>query len=312
MAFDSFSIRRIDDNTRVDINDVDRIVCEEFGLEFSDKDYGHFYFKESEEELGSFQESISWAGLLHTIVYYSNINYGKASIYDIEAAMAWVKEHAVHFPHSAIVFTTKLMKFIESKGLYVFVNFHRDENRNRDEYYCSYNSYRIFRSESGVFECDDDGKLLQFYPDINNLLDEPEIRYRNIYGKIYFIPSVHSLVIPEGVTCIGDDFFRCGLVKDVIVFPKSLKAIGYCAFADSSLPDVAISNNVSKIGDFAFGNSIIHSIRLTSKIESSDSHRQFQGAKIVTLYVPKEWMEQGRSLSTGYVYLDDSENIEFF
>lgn len=312
MAFDSFSIRHKSDNKRVNVDELDKLVCEEFHFDFSEKDYGHFFFTESEEELGSFQESISWAGLLHTIVYYSNINYGKASIYDIEAAMAWVKEHAVHFPHSTIVFTTKLMKFIESKGLYVFVNFHRDENRNRDEYYCSYNSYTIFRNESGAFECDDDGTLMQFYPDINNLLDEPEIRYRNIYGKVHFKPSVHSLIIPEGVTCIGEDFFRCGLVKDVIVFPKSLKAIGYCAFADSSLPDVVISNNVSKIGDFAFGNSIIHSVRLTIHLDSSDSHRQFQDAKIGTLYVPKEWMKQNRSLSTGYVYLDYSENIEFF
>ena len=129
MAFDSFDIRLIRDNNRADLNEVDKLICEEFGLGLSDNDYGHFYFTESKEELGSFQKSISWAGLIHVIVYYSNINYGKASNYDIEAAMTWIREYAVDFPHSATVFTTKLVEFLKEKGFYIFVNYHRDEDR---------------------------------------------------------------------------------------------------------------------------------------------------------------------------------------
>ena len=88
MGFDSYTIRKIDDDSRVNLNDVDKLICEEFKLEFNETDYGHFFFTESEEQLGSFQKSISWAGLLHVIAYYSEIKYGKNSVYDVDAAMA--------------------------------------------------------------------------------------------------------------------------------------------------------------------------------------------------------------------------------
>lgn len=140
MAFDSFSIRKIADNSKVNLDEVDKMVCDEFNFEFNEKDYGHFYFTETEEELGSFQKSISWAGLIHTIVYYSYINYGKCSTYDIEAAMAWIRENAIIFPHSAIDFTTKLAEFLEQKGLYVFAHFLRDTDY-KDEYINTYNGY---------------------------------------------------------------------------------------------------------------------------------------------------------------------------
>lgn len=127
MIFDSFSIRKITDNSIVNIDELDKMVCNELNLELKDKDYGHFIFTESEEELGSFQKSISWVGLIHTIVYYSNIGYGKSSIYDLEAAMAWIKEYAINFPCSTLQFTSKLVLLLKQKGLYVFVNYHRDE-----------------------------------------------------------------------------------------------------------------------------------------------------------------------------------------
>lgn len=74
------------------------------------------------------------------IAYYSEIKLGKNSVYDVEAAMAWIKEHAVHFPHSAIVFTTKLMRFLTGKGLYVVINFNRTEDSDYNNYICDYDS----------------------------------------------------------------------------------------------------------------------------------------------------------------------------
>lgn len=125
MNFDSFSIRRASDNSSVNIDKVDMMICEKFHFKFKDKDYGHFYFTETEEELGAFQKSISWVGLVHTIVFYSNINYGKSSSYDIEAAMTWIKEYAIDFPHSAVVFTSELVEFLRQEVMYIFVNLRR-------------------------------------------------------------------------------------------------------------------------------------------------------------------------------------------
>ena len=97
--------------------------------------------------------------------------------------MAWVKEHAIDFPHSAIVFTSKLATFLKQRGMYVFVNFHRNEDRNEHEYVNTYNSYKILRNESGMFECDNDGKLLKFYPDPQNLLDKTRERERRTLSE---------------------------------------------------------------------------------------------------------------------------------
>lgn len=315
MAFDSFDIRKITDNSRADLNEVDKLICDEFGLEFSDKDYGHFFFTESEEELGAFQKSISWAGLIHVIAYYSNINYGKASDYDIEAAMTWIREYAVHFPHSANVFTTKLVKFLKEKGFYVFVNFHRDEDRNSNEYANTYNSYKIIKNESGLFECNDEGKLLRFYPDSQNLLDEAKVRETYTFGKSYYKPCIHSLIIPEGVTSLEHEFFRGGLVQDVIQLPSTLVSLGdkwnHGVFSDSCLPEIVIPDSVHSIGEFAFGNSRVKSLRFT-RIFECEYLRQFKGAYIETLFLPKEHLQQWQKGFDGYAFLHEVKNVDFY
>lgn len=321
MAFDSFSIRKISDNSEANLDEVDRMICDEFNLELTDEDYGHFFFTLTEEEqktLGHFgksQESISWAGLIHVIVYYSNINYGKSSIYDIEAAMAWIREHAIHFPYSALVFTTKLIKFLEQKGFYVFVNFHRDEGHNSNEYANTYNSYKILKNESGLFECDDNGKLLKFYPDSQNLVDEAIVRETYTFGKSYYKPCVHSLIIPEGVTSFEHDFFRAGFVKDCIQFPKTLLSLGDKwnpgVFSDTHLPEVVIPDNVSMIGEFAFGNSVIKRLRLLRLFEC-EYLRQFKGAQIETLCLPNECCGLWQHRFDGFAYLHDIQDVEFY
>lgn len=321
MAFDSFDIRKITDNSRADLHEVDKLICDEFGLEFSDKDYGHFYFTESEEELGAFQKSISWAGLIHVIAYYSNINYGKASNYDIEAAMTWIREYAVHFPHSAIVFTAKLVKFLKEKGFYVFVTFHRDEDRNSNEYTNSYNSHKILKNESGVFECDDEGKLLRFYPDSQNLLDEAKVREIYTFDKIYYKPCIHSLIIPEGVTALEHEFFRGGFIKNELVFPSTLTSIGShyedCVFANTRLSKVILPNSLEMIGCFAFGNSIIEELVYPQKMFDYPYLRQFKGTRIKHLSLPKElfgrvFEPKEKAIETLQAYDVSIDNIHYY
>lgn len=305
MAFSSFSIRRISDNTDVPLEEVDSIVRKELSLKDHEKDkpYGHFYFTETEEELGGFQKSISWAGLIHTVVYYSDIDYGKSTVYDIEAAMAWISIHAIYFPHSAIVFASKLMKVLKQSGYYVFVDFYRDDRGNPDEFVCSYDGHKIYRSKSGLFECDSQGKLLDFFPDSKNLMDETKVKemYR-LGGKSlvdYYRPCVHTLIIPEGVTSFEREFFRDGLVNDIIRFPSTLKQIGSdyedCVFAGSFLPEVIIPRTVKMIGRFAFGASHIKRLVFEDDIQCIYL-RQFKESVVDELVIPHAMWERNDGL----------------
>ena len=71
-CFSTFEIRSQHTQKSVDYNELDRLICEKFDLKYSNEDYGHFPFLEGEMH----QESISWAGLIHEIVYWSDIDYG--------------------------------------------------------------------------------------------------------------------------------------------------------------------------------------------------------------------------------------------
>lgn len=99
MPFDTFDIKRESDNSVVDIDIVDSMVCDKFNMTFSEKDYGHFFFTDG--TLNGMQKSISWPGLIHTVIYYSKIEWGKRTAYNMEATMAWVCTYAIHFPKSA-------------------------------------------------------------------------------------------------------------------------------------------------------------------------------------------------------------------
>ena len=67
--------------------------------------------------------------------------------------------------------------------------------------------------------------------------------------------SLTSVVIPNGVTSIGDSaFFNCSSLASVVI-PEGVTSIGVWAFKDcSSLTSVVIPNGVTSIGDSAFFN----------------------------------------------------------
>ena len=61
-----------------------------------------------------------------------------------------------------------------------------------------------------------------------------------------------DIVIPKGVTSIGDDaFYDCDSITSVSI-PKSVTSIGECAFAWSSLKSIELSKGVTSIGNAAF------------------------------------------------------------
>ena len=62
-----------------------------------------------------------------------------------------------------------------------------------------------------------------------------------------------DVVIPDGVTVIGEHAFRyCESLKSITI-PNSVTSIGNCAFADcESLKNITIPNSVSHIAKYAF------------------------------------------------------------
>ena len=61
------------------------------------------------------------------------------------------------------------------------------------------------------------------------------------------------VVIPEGVTKIGDEVFKNNESIQAVVFPTTLREIGNYSFADSGLTgDVYFPNNLESIGSFSF------------------------------------------------------------
>ena len=61
------------------------------------------------------------------------------------------------------------------------------------------------------------------------------------------------VVIPEGVTKIGDEVFKNNESIQAVVFPTTLIEIGNYSFADSGLTgDVYFPNNLESIGSFSF------------------------------------------------------------
>lgn len=118
--FDTFSIKRIADGSEADIMEVDKMLREHFNLQTNERDlpYGHFYF--TDRPMGS-QESISWAGLIHCVIYYSEINGGRKSTYDMVAALTWIKWAGILFPDSSVDFLSKMMGYLEQMGYYVYV-----------------------------------------------------------------------------------------------------------------------------------------------------------------------------------------------
>ena len=69
----------------------------------------------------------------------------------------------------------------------------------------------------------------------------------------WFTSTLTSVIIPSGITCIGQYTFSESKSLASITIPDSVTEIGYRAFYGcSSLAKITIPDSVTKIGDFAF------------------------------------------------------------
>lgn len=295
MEFESYSIKRMSDNSNVKLIDIDPLVCKGLGLEFSDKDFGHFYFTEPEDEMECDQKSISWPGLLHVIAYYSKIKYGRCDIYDVEAAMAWVRQYAVTFPPSIMEFTSRLMKFLSDNRLYVFVDLIRKKGI-KNEFISDYDGRRLYCNEYGIFECYGAFNLDKYYPDNRNLLKQQEINKNdyNSIGDMLYSPSIRNLIIPEGIRTITPDFFKGGYVDRHIILPDSLVELE--GFNDSYIREITIPASLRKVGACSFRKSNIGILFLDSIGSCEFNKFAFCESFIEKLYVSRYEKERCEEL----------------
>ena len=310
-CFSTFEIRSQHFQKSVDYNELDRLICEKFDLKFSNEDYGHFPFFEGEMH----QESISWAGLIHEIVYWSDIDYGKRRKSEVLGALVYVIKHAIRFPMRMIDVLSKLLDFIyDEQNMYLYVTVRPDKYDPSYLYKNIYAHKQILKNETGLFECDEDGKLLSYYPSINVLMEKTEVRERYTYRDSYYRPCIHSMIVPEGITSFCREFFMGGMIEGDLVLPQTLKVIGTeiddCVFAYSSIGRVILPNTIESIGVFAFGKSNIEELVYPDKIIELQYPRQFKGTKINKLLLPQNIFDylqvQGRRIESLFNPFDTS------
>ena len=97
------------------------------------------------------------------------------------------------------------------------------------------------------------------------------------------------LIIPHGVTTIGDyAFYNCGSLTSVEI-PNSVTSIGnYAFYGCRSLTSIIFPNSISSIGDNAFYNcSSLTSIQIKTRTPPSLGTDAFYGDNLLTsIYIP--------------------------
>lgn len=121
----NFEFKRNSDCQTIKLDDLDKMVCEEFNLEYGninnlgDIDYGHFIL---DKDLYH-QEYISWWGLIATILFYGNVNSGDISMRDVLGVYVFdVWKVYLDWPDESVTLVSKLLKFLQDKGLCIHTN----------------------------------------------------------------------------------------------------------------------------------------------------------------------------------------------
>lgn len=210
-------------------------------------------------------------------------------LYDNEAWMN--KSDLFNYVHKSDAFA-KINDSIRSILRNIYYSQNTPDEKDYNAFINHVNNSIIYRNNTGIYECDERGMLMEYYPSIDNLLGVSIVRERYTFGDDCFSPCVKRMVVPEGVKSLRTGFFRGGLVENELIFPATLTSIGSqhedCVLANTRLSKVVLPDSLEMIGCFAFGNSIIEELVYPQKIFDYPYLRQFKGARIKHLFLPKE------------------------
>lgn len=164
-----FSIRDRNNHSVVGGHIIDLKIHETFNLEHIDymgrtERYCHYYFDDLEDSRSHFQKSISWTGLIDTIIYYSEVPFGSATRYDLEAALEYVRLHSVSFPKSASRFLSDMLAMLYEMGYYIFVEDHSKYEESTDIFQGEDKSINLMVTSKGICYCSSEGELVDFIP----------------------------------------------------------------------------------------------------------------------------------------------------
>lgn len=133
----------------------------------------------------------------------------------------------------------------------------------------------------------------------------PWYEYRN---------QITEIILPEGLTRIGNDAFR-GLNKvQTVSIPDSVTEIGACAFIDSGLTNISLHEGLLVIGESAFQGTRLTSVDIPDSVATIGAWAFHQNS-LESLYIPAGVTEIGRAAFSDNTKLQtitvDSENANF-
>ena len=130
-------------------------------------------------------------------------------------------------------------------------------------------------AEDFGYQTNDDGSISisKYYGSAKEIVIPKKIkgkRVTGIYTLAFYDSKLTSVIIPDGVTCIGDGaFFNCDFLTSVTI-PDSVTSIGKRAFYRcASIETITIPDGVTGIGDCAFHTCInLESVTIGSNLSS--------------------------------------------
>ena len=79
--------------------------------------------------------------------------------------------------------------------------------------------------------------------------------------------TIRTLIIPDGVTCIGTSAFHASWLRSVIIGDGVTSIDGHAFYDCKKLTELVIGNGVKQIGAFAFSNCGIYSVNIPDSVE---------------------------------------------
>ena len=126
-----------------------------------------------------------------------------------------------------------------------------------------------------------------------NNLKEVVLRgnWKTIPGGLFSGTGIEKLVIPEGVTEIGENAFWGSSLKEVVL-PSTLTKIGDSAFRGTQLTKLTLPEGVTEIGSSAFLGSSLKEVVLPSTL-TKIGNSAFSGTQLTNVSVPSSVREIG-------------------
>ena len=160
-------------------------------------------------------------------------------------------------------------------------------------------------AESGINNtCSNASTVLANYPDVTKVIIPKGIT--SIGDDAFYSCSITSIVLPEGLTSIGSAAFdKCSITS--IVLPEGLTSISDGAFYQAALTSVTFPSTLKTIGDVAFSLCKLTSVTLPEGLTSIGSSA-FDSGTFTSIKIPESVTSIG---SYAFAYCTNLSHVTF-